>query len=197
MGIVQPVAGSISSPIDRRAARTDRPLARRRSSTSASPSFRKDGGCFPSSRSTENLLLGRLPAQGTSHPAQSRRSAIETFPSPRRSVHVPARRQHERRRAADARPGARTDVGSRSILLIDEPSVGLAPLLVKPHHRQDQGAEGRVSPHGADGRAELQPGHPHCRPRLRHRPRPHRIRRRNSAEALNDNELIREFYLGA
>ena len=31
------------------------------------------------------------------------------------------------------------------LLLVDEPSVGLAPLLVQPHDRQDQGAEGQLS----------------------------------------------------
>ena len=41
------------------------------------------------------------------------------------------------------------------ILLVDEPSVGPGAGAGQPHHRQDQGAQGALPAHRADGRAEL------------------------------------------
>ena len=80
------------------------------------------------------------------------------------------------------------------ILLVDEPSVGLARCWSPAPSTPSRSS--RTSPaHRADGRAELHPGDPHRRPRLRHRPRQDR-RRRPSAEELNNNELIQKFYLG-
>src|SRR5207245_11699146 len=45
-----------------------------------------------------------------------------------------------------------------------------------PYDRQDPGTEGELPAHGADGGAELQPGDPHRRPRLRDRARQDRVR---------------------
>ena len=82
------------------------------------------------------------------------------------------------------------------ILLVDEPSVGLAPLLVARTIDAIKELKDQLSADRADGRAELHPGRPHRRPRLRHRPRQNRRRRRSAQDELNDNELIRKFYLG-
>ena len=64
------------------------------------------------------------------------------------------------------------------LILLDEPSLGLAPLLVK----EIFGIVKRINRGGEDhlpaGRAERQPGPLHRPPRLRHGERPHRARRR-------------------
>ncbi|TMJ26818.1 MAG: ATP-binding cassette domain-containing protein [Alphaproteobacteria bacterium] len=106
-----------------------------------------------------------------------------------------ARRLDERRRAADAGAGPSADVGAAHPA--DRRAVGRAGAAAGPaHHRQDQGAEGQLQSHGADGRAELHPGGPHRRPRLRDRAWQDRLHRRFGRSA-QQHDLIREFYLGA
>src|SRR6185436_7899248 len=51
------------------------------------------------------------------------------------------------------------------------------------HHHHHQAAQGAHRPHRADGGAELPPGDPHRRPRLHHRARRDRVRRRHGRRA--------------
>ena len=128
MGIVRPSAGRIIAEID--GEQHDLVGCRpRRSSISASRWCRKAGGCFRKLTVEENLLLGAFRAEGA-----RRRSSATWSSASRRFRGWPS--------------GARQLAGSMSggeqqmlalgralmlaprILLIDEPSVGLAPLLV-------------------------------------------------------------------
>jgi hypothetical protein len=74
---------------------------------------------------------------------------------------------------------ARALTSAPRILLIDETLSWAHPGARQAHDRKNQGAEGAPPADRADGRAELQPGRPHRRPR----------------DELN-NELVRKFYLG-
>src|SRR5690606_7672527 len=103
----------------------------------------------------------------------------------------PAGRQHERRRAADGRARPRPDVGAD--LPPDRRALGRARTDPgQPGDRQDQGAEGAPRPDHSDGRAELQPGDQDRRSRLRHGPRPHRVRRqhRRARRQFDDQALL-------
>ena len=71
---------------------------------------------------------------------------------------------------------ARALMSSPRLLLVDEPSVGLSPLLVSQTITKIEELKEQLRPHRADGRAELPPGGPHRRPRLHHRPRRDRLR---------------------
>ena len=81
------------------------------------------------------------------------------------------------------------------ILLVDEPSVGLAPILVSRTIDKIKELKERYQSHRADGRAELHAG-------LRIADRGYVIVHGKiafegeSADELNNNDLIRKFYLG-
>ena len=82
------------------------------------------------------------------------------------------------------------------ILLVDEPSVGLAPILVSRTIDKIKELKEQLPAHRADGRAEL-----HTRPSASPTAATSSSTARSpfegrSADELNNNELIRKFYLG-
>ena len=192
--MVRPSAGSIVAEIDGARPRADRPLDRgdrrprhRLRARGAAAVPQADGDGEPAAR--------RVPAQGArSAIARNLDFCFETFPRLKERAQ-PARRQHERRRAADAGAGAGADVGAA--------------------HPADRRALGR--PGAAAGRRtidkikELKEGYDltvlmaeqNFTQAIRIADRGYVIVHGQiafageSAEELNNNELIREFYLGA
>jgi hypothetical protein len=94
------------------------------------------------------------------------RSELRSLFASRRTA-KPGRGQHERRRAADGGALARALMGEPKIVLIDEPSVGFGPIVVKLV---------------IDAIAEL-------------KARLNRIREQ-SPEELGENDLVQRLYLG-
>ena len=192
MGIVRPSAGSIVAEIDG----TGHELIGR--STEAivelGIAFVPEGRrLFPRLSVTENLLLGAFRKSARAAIAQNLEFCFETFP----------RLKERSRQLAGSMSGgeqqmlalARALMSAPRILLIDEPSVGLAPLLVaRTIDKIKELKDGyqltvlmaeqnftqaiRIADRGyviVHGRIEFAGG---------------------SAADLNDNELIRQFYLG-
>jgi branched-chain amino acid transport system ATP-binding protein len=192
MGIVPPTAGSIVADIDgERIALVGRPTeAIVDLGISLVPEGRR---LFPKLSVDENLRLGAFRATARAAIARNLDSCYDTFPVLR----------ERRRQLAGSMSGgeqqmlalARALMSAPRILLIDEPSVGLAPLLVKrtidtirelqKRHRltvlmaeQNFNQAVRIADRGyviVHGRIAFEGG---------------------SAEELNNNELVRKFYLG-
>ena len=192
MGIVKPTAGRITAVIDGR----EHDLAGRSPEEIVNlgitlvPEGRR---LFPGLTVEENLLLGAFRAGAPPAIGRNLAFCFETFP-------VLARR---RRQLAGSMSGgeqqmltlARALMTAPRILLIDEPSVGLAPILVihtvdkirelKEHHRltvlmaeQNFNQAIRIADRGyviVHGRIEYEGG---------------------SREALSNNELIHKLYMG-
>ncbi len=165
MGIVPPSAGRIAATIDG----VEHDLVGKAPEQivdlgiSLVPEGRR---LFPRLSVEENLLLGAYRRSARALIAKNLEFCFETFP-------VLAER---RAQLAGSMSGgeqqmltlARALMTAPKILLIDEPSVGLAPILVI--HTIDKIRELKES------YTELQPGDPHRRSRLRHRARPDRVR---------------------
>ena len=127
MGIVQPSAGTIVAEID--GTRHD-PIGRSTESiVDLGISFVPEGRrLFPRLTVTENLLLGAFRRSARAAIARNMEFCFETFP----------RLKERSRQLAGSMSGgeqqmlalARALMSAPRILLIDEPSVGLAPLLV-------------------------------------------------------------------
>ena len=111
---------------------------------------------FPKLTVEENLMLGAFRKQARGHIRHQSRLAYDTFP-------VLAER---RKQLAGTMSGgqqqmlaiARALMSSPRLLLVDEPSVGLSPLLVSQTITKIEELKKQLRPHGADGRAELPPG---------------------------------------
>jgi branched-chain amino acid transport system ATP-binding protein len=193
MGIVCPSAGSITAVIDG----TAHELVGRSTEeiVDLGVAFVPEGRrLFPKQTVTENLLLGAYRPAARSAIRQNLDFCLETFP----------RLKERSRQIAGSLSGgeqqmlalARALMSAPRILLIDEPSVGLAPLLVsRTIDKIKELKEGfnltvlmaeqnftqaiRIADRGyviVHGRIAFAG---------------------ESAEALNNNDLIREFYLGA
>ena len=193
MGIVQPTSGSIRAVIDG----SEHELVGRSTEeiVDLGIGFVPEGRrLFPKLTVSQNLLLGAFRPTARSAIARNLDFCFETFP----------RLKERSRQMAGSMSGgeqqmlalARALMSAPRILLIDEPSVGLAPLLVaRTIDKIKELKDGfqltvlmaeqnftqaiRIADRGyviVHGRIEFEGG---------------------SAAELNDNELIRQFYLGA
>ena len=192
MGIVRPTAGSIAAEID--GTRHDLIGLSTEAIVDLGIAFVPEGRrLFPRLTVMENLLMGAYRRAARGAIGRNLEFCLETFP----------RLKERRRQLAGNMSGgeqqmlalARALMSAPSILLIDEPSVGLAPLLVRrTMEKIRELKEGyrlsvlmaeqnftqaiRIADRGyviVHGRIAFEGG---------------------SAAELNDNELIREFYLG-
>jgi branched-chain amino acid transport system ATP-binding protein len=192
MGIVRPTAGSITAELD--GERHELIGCSTEQIVEHGIAFVPEGRrLFPKLSVTENLLLGAFRRAARGEIDRNLESCFETFP----------RLKERRRQLAGSMSGgeqqmlalARALMSSPRILLIDEPSVGLAPVLVlrtidkirelkESHHLTVLMAEQnftqaiRIADRGyviVHGRIAFAGG---------------------SAEELSNNELIRAFYLG-
>ncbi len=193
MGMVRPSAGSIVAEID--GVRTELVGLRTEAIVDLGIAFVPEGRrLFPRLTVAENLLMGAF--RKSARPAIDRNMAFcyEVFPrlAERRTQLAGSMSGGEQQMVALAR----ALMSAPRLLLIDEPSVGLAPLLVRRtidkiqelktgYHLAVLMAEQnftqaiRIADRGyviVHGRIEFEGG---------------------SAEELNNNELIRQFYLGA
>jgi branched-chain amino acid transport system ATP-binding protein len=192
MGIVRPSAGRVIAEID--GERHDLTALSTEAIVDRGIAFVPEGRrLFPRLSVTENLLMGAFRPAARGAIASNLEFCYETFP----------RLKERRRQLAGSMSGGeqqmlalgRALMSSPRILLIDEPSVGLAPVLVKRTiDKIKELKEGyqltvlmaeqnftqaiRIADRGyviVHGRIEFAGG---------------------SAAELNDNELIRKFYLG-
>jgi branched-chain amino acid transport system ATP-binding protein len=193
MGIVQPSAGRITAEID--GTRHELIGMATEAIVDLGIGFVPEGRrLFPKLSVTENLLLGAFRRKARPTIARNLEFCFETFP----------RLKERSRQMAGSMSGgeqqmlalARALMSAPRILLIDEPSVGLAPLLVaRTIDKIKELKDGfqltvlmaeqnftqaiRIADRGyviVHGRIEFEGG---------------------SAAELNNNELIRQFYLGA
>jgi branched-chain amino acid transport system ATP-binding protein len=193
MGIVRPSGGQISATIDG----TTHQLVGRSTEeiVDLGIAFVPEGRrLFPKQTVTENLLLGAYRPTARSAVARNLDFCFETFP----------RLKERSRQLAGSMSGgeqqmlalARALMSSPRILLVDEPSVGLAPLLVS--RTIDKIKELKVGFNLTVLMAEQ-----NFTQAVRIADRGYVIVHGRiafegeSAEALNNNDLIREFYLGA
>ncbi len=193
MGIVRPTAGSILAEIE--GERHELIGLSTEAIVDLGIAFVPEGRrLFPKLSVTENLLLGAFRRHARAEIARNLDFCFETFP----------RLKERSRQLAGSMSGgeqqmlalARALMSAPRVLLIDEPSVGLAPLLVaRTIDKIQELKDGyqltvlmaeqnftqaiRIADRGyviVHGRIEFEGG---------------------SAAELNNNELIREFYLGA
>ncbi len=177
MGIVRPTSGSITAEIDGKrhqlVGKTTEAIVDL--GIALVPEGRR---LFPKLTVEENLLLGAFRPMARAHLKKNLAYCLEAFPvlAERRGQLAGSMSGGEQQMLALAR----ALMSAPRILLVDEPSVGLAPLLVRPSER-------------AHGRAELHPGDQDRRSRLRHRPRQDRLRRplrRRAQQQRADPEVL-------
>ena len=146
---------------------------------------------FPKLTVEENLLLGAFRRAARRELARNLAVCFETFPrlAERRAQLAGSMSGGEQQMLALGR----ALMLAPKILLVDEPSVGLAPILVSRTIDAISEMKAALPAHRADGRAEFHPGDPHRRPRLRHRPRQDRLRGplgRRAQQQRSDQEVL-------
>ena len=149
---------------------------------------------FPKLTVEENLLLGAYRPGARADIARNLAFAFEAFPV----LAGPARQLAGSMSGGEQQMLAigRALMSSPRILLVDEPSVGLAPILVSRVIAKIKELKERRRPHRADGRAELQPGRSKIADRgyiIVHGKIEFEGR---SAHELRENELVKKYYLG-
>ena len=129
---------------------------------------------FPRLTVEENLLLGAFRPKARASIKENLKFCFECFPrlAERRSQLAGSMSGGEQQMLALGR----ALMLSPRILLIDEPSVGLAPVLVSRTIDKIKELKDQYQSHRADGGAEFHPGAAHRRPRLRDRARQDRVR---------------------
>jgi branched-chain amino acid transport system ATP-binding protein len=192
MGIVRPTAGSVVAEID--GARHDLVGLSTEAIVDLGIGFVPEGRrLFPRLTVTENLLMGAFRRAARSAIARNLEFCLETFP----------RLKERRRQLAGSMSGgeqqmlalARALMSAPRILLIDEPSVGLAPLLVS---RMMEKIKELKEGYGLTVLMAEQ----NFAQAIRIADRGYVIVHGEiafegtSADELNNNELIRQFYLG-
>ena len=139
----------------------------------------------------ENLMLGAFRPAARAQIADNLAFVYDTFPvlRERRGQLAGSMSGGEQQMVALGR----ALMSAPKILLVDEPSVGLAPILVSRVIAKIKELKEQKRPYRADGRAELQPGDQGRRSRLRHGPRPDRVRgplRRRAPGQPDDQALL-------
>ncbi len=192
MGILPPMAGSIVAEIDGRrvdlVGRTTEEIVDL--GITLVPEGRR---LFPKLTVEENLLLGAFRPTARAEIGRNLESSYATFP---------ALRERRRQLAGSMSGGeqqmlalARALMSAPKILLIDEPSVGLAPVLVKRTIEKIQELKERFQ-------LTVLMAEQNFNQAVRIADRGYVIVHGkiafegHSAEALNNNELVRKFYLG-
>jgi branched-chain amino acid transport system ATP-binding protein len=192
MGIVAPMAGSIVAEIDGR--RHDLIGRSTEQIVDLGISLVPEGRrLFPKLTVEENLLLGAFRPTARAEIVGNLESSYQTFP---------ALRERRRQLAGSMSGGeqqmlalARALMSAPKILLIDEPSVGLAPVLVKRTIEKIQELKERYQ-------LTVLMAEQNFNQAVRIADRGYVIVHGKiaftgeSADELNDNELVRKFYLG-
>jgi branched-chain amino acid transport system ATP-binding protein len=192
MGIVRPMAGTIVAEIDGK--RHDLVGRSTEEIVDLGISLVPEGRrLFPKLTVEENLLLGAFRPTARAEIARNLESSYDTFP---------ALRERRRQLAGSMSGGeqqmlalARALMSAPKILLIDEPSVGLAPVLVKRTIEKIQELKDRHQ-------LTVLMAEQNFIQAVRIADRGYVIVHGKiafegeSAEALNNNELVRKFYLG-
>jgi branched-chain amino acid transport system ATP-binding protein len=192
MGILPPTAGIIAAEID--GARVDLVGRSTEAIVDLGISLVPEGRrIFPKLTVEENLLLGAFRPLARAGIARNLESSYETFP---------ALRERRRQLSGSLSGGeqqmlalARALMSAPRILLIDEPSVGLAPVLVKRTIEKIQELKERY-------KLTVLMAEQNFNQAVRIADRGYVIVHGriafegSSAEELNNNELVRKFYLG-
>jgi branched-chain amino acid transport system ATP-binding protein len=192
MGILPPTAGIIAAEID--GARVDLVGRSTEAIVDLGISLVPEGRrLFPKLTVEENLLLGAFRPLARAGIARNLESSYETFP---------ALRERRRQLSGSLSGGeqqmlalARALMSAPRILLIDEPSVGLAPVLVKRTIEKIQELKERY-------KLTVLMAEQNFNQAVRIADRGYVIVHGriafegSSAEELNNNELVRKFYLG-
>ena len=174
MGIVRPSSGSILATID--GTRHELVGMATEAIVDLGIAFVPEGRrLFPRLTVTENLLMGAFRKKVRSAVHDNLAFCFDVFP----------RLAERRKQLAGSMSGgeqqmlalARALMSSPRLLLIDEPSVGLAPLLVARTIDKIKELKRRPPTGGADGGAEFYSGHSDRQPWLCDCPWPYRVRR--------------------